>query len=283
MKNWYLPLFCLLLIACEADENNGIENTEVDKEKIELLNQIEQLKLDNQLKDSVLNESLMFFNEIQDNLAKINIKQDQIKIKSGNPEISDDDKEWILQEIQNINFLREENARKVKKLQNQTKQDALKISELQATVDRLIIQIQSQDERIESLQNQLANLDMEYVELFDEYQNQVELALEVMKELNKVFYAYGTLEELIENGVLVKEKGFLGISKKTNLADNMNQKYFEEKDKTSVNEITIIGNDPRILTDHPASSYEWNGNKLKIKDPKSFWRISRYLVVTVKS
>ena len=282
MKNLIYLFLGLALFSCREDNTENTPLGEEDKEMIELRNQVEQLKLENRMKDSVLNESLAFFNEIQENLAKISVKQDQIRIRSTNPEISNDDKEWVLQEIQNINFLREENARKVRSLQKQAKNDALKITELQATIDRLVLQIQSQDERIESLQNQLADLDMEYSELFDQYQEQVELALDVMKELNQVHYAYGTQEELIANKVLVKEGGFIGIGKKTTIADDMNQEYFQHLDKTKTKHITIIGEKPQIITDHPASSYEWQGNKLVIKDANSFWRISNYLVVTVK-
>jgi hypothetical protein len=282
MKNLLYLFLGLALFSCKDDSTENNPLGDEDKEMIELRNQVEQLKLDNRMKDSVLNESLAFFNEIQENLAIINVKQEQIRIRSTNPEISNDDKEWVLQEIQNINFLREENARKVRSLQKQAKKDALQISQLQATIDRLVLQIQSQDERIESLQNQLANLDMEYSELFDQYQEQVELALDVIKEMNEVHYAYGTLEELMANKVLVKEGGFIGIGKKTTIADDMNQEYFQHLDKTKTKQITIIGEKPQIMTDHPASSYEWQGNKLVIKDVNAFWRISNYLVVTVK-
>src|SRR5690554_8177592 len=79
--------------------------------------------------------------------------------------------------------------------------------------DRLVLQIRDRDEQIASLQRTLADLDMEYSELFDEYQEQVELALDVMKEMNTVYYAYGTLDELIANNVLVREGGFIGIGR----------------------------------------------------------------------
>src|SRR5690606_26353698 len=121
----------------------------------------------------------------------------------------------------------------------------------------------------------------EYSELFDEYQQQVELTLDVLKEMNTVYYAYGTLDELIENKVLVKEGGFIGIGKKTNIAEDLNQNYFEQMDKTKIKELNIIGKNPEIITDHPISSYEWKGTKLIILDANKFWKISNYLVITV--
>jgi hypothetical protein len=283
MKNlFYLLPLALLFVACKDDTTGADTDGDVSIEMLDLRNQVEQLKLENRMKDSVLNESIAFFNEIQDNLAKISVKQDQIRIRSNNPEFTNDDKEWVLQEIQNINFLREENARKVRNLQGKVKDQTLKISEMQAMIDRLVLQIKSQDERIEALQNQLADLDMEYAELFDQYQEQVELALDVMKELNTAFYAYGTLDELIANNVLVKEGGFIGIGKKTTISDDLNQKYFQKIDKTKTKQLTIVGEKPQLISDHPSNSYEWQGNKLVIKDPERFWRISKYLVITVK-
>lgn len=110
----------------------------------------------------------------------------------------------------------------------------------------------------------------------------VELALDVMKEMNTVYYAYGTENELIENQVIMKEGGFIGIGRQTNIADDFNEKYFQKLDKTKIKEIKIIGKQPKLATVHPISSYEWKGDKLIIKDTDKFWRISNYLVVIVK-
>lgn len=273
----------VVLSSCKEDPAvNNDSNQESNKEVIELKNKVEQLELENEMKDSVINEAISFFNEIQANLAKINIKEEEIRVRSSNPEITDEDQEWILQEIQNINFLRQQNAQKVRNLQGKISDQTLQIKELESMVDRLVLQIQSRDEEIASLKRTLADLDMEYAELFDEYQEQVELALDVMKEMNTVHYAYGTLEELVENGVLVREGGFIGIGRKTEIADDMNQDYFNHMDKTKTKQITIIGEDPEIITDHPVTSFEWNGNKLVILDADKFWRISNYLVVTVE-
>jgi hypothetical protein len=284
MKNlFFLLLIVALITSCKEDPvEQPTGSTKTDKEVIELRNKIEQLELENQMKDSVLNESIAFFNEVQDNLAKISIKKDQIRVRSDNPEMTSDDQAWILQEIQNINFLREQNAQKIRKLQSQLDGKTLRIEELENMVDRLVLQVQSRDEEIASLKRSLADVNMEYAELFDEYQEQVELALDVMKEMNTVHFSYGTMDELTENGVLVRKGGFIGIGRKTTIADDMNEDYFRHMDKTKTKQINIVGKDPEIITDHPISSYEWKGNKLIILDADKFWRISNYLVVTVK-
>ncbi|MEX2483428.1 MAG: hypothetical protein WED10_02660 [Brumimicrobium sp.] len=282
MKKIIFVFSLFALFACKEETTTDNEPKGENEELIQLRNKVKQLQLDNEVKDSVLNESISYFNEIQENLAKINVKQEEIRIKSSDPEFTNDDKEWVLQEIQNINFLRQQNANKVKSLQGKIKDQTLKISELESMIDRLVLQIKSRDEQIESLQQSLADLDMEYSELFDEYQEQVELAMDVMKELNTVHYAYGTLDELTENGVLVKEGGFIGIGKKTTIADDMNEEYFHHLDKTKTTQLRIVGEKPEMITDHAVGSYEWDGNKLIILNPDKFWRISNYLVITVK-
>jgi DNA repair exonuclease SbcCD ATPase subunit len=281
----YILIFsaALLLFSCQEEPTQTAPVDEQESaELINLRNQLAQMEFESRRKDSVINESIAFFNEIQENLAKITVKEDQIRIKSQNPEISEDEKEWIRQEIQNINYLREENARKIRRLQGQLKEKDLRITELENMINRLTLDVKSRDEKIEALQIMLADRDMEYLELFDQYQEQVELALEVMKELNTVYYAYGTIDELVANEVLVREGGFIGIGKKTNVADNFNKDYFQKMDKTRVKKIKITGNKPQIVTDHPSSSYRWEGNEIVITDPDRFWKISRFLVVQVK-
>lgn len=279
-----LGLLLLFVAACQndTDTDDTLDAPTESAEIVKLRNQVAQLELESSRKDSVLNETFSFFNEVQTNLLKINIKEDEIRVKSSNSELTPEDQEWILQEISNINFLRTQNAKNIASLQKQLASKDTRINELEEMVEGLVRQIQIKDEQIVLLQNRLSDIDMEYANLFDEYQEQVELALDVMKEMNTVYYAYGTENELIENQVIMKEGGFIGIGRQTNIADDFNEKYFQKLDKTKIKEIKIIGKQPKLATVHPISSYEWKGDKLIIKDTDKFWRISNYLVVIVK-
>ncbi len=283
MNKWIIALSTLALFSCKTDNTTTENGANISSEElIKLKNEVNQLRLESQNKDSVINESIAFFNEIQDNLAKISLKKDEIRIKSESPELAPDGRDWIMQQIQEINSLREQNAKRVRQLQGKLKQKDIKISEMQGMIDRLVLQIKSKDEQIESLQNQLADLDIEYSELFDEYQEQVDLALDVMHELNKVYYTMGTQEELMANGVIEQAGGFIGIGKKTDLSDEMNQSYFTAADRTKITQITVIGEKPKLITDHSSSAYKWEENKLIITDYEKFWRISKYLVIVTK-
>ncbi len=285
---FYGGMICLstvFMLSCESPTENNATND--NSEELARLKS-EKRELENRLleKDSILNESILLFNEIEENLAKINLKEDEIRLRSKDVELAEDGKQWILQEIQNINYLREENKKKVSSLNKQLRNNNQKISELEKLITNLNSKIEIQDEEIEVLRAELSDLDKEYVELLEAYQEQSTLAAETIQELNTVYYAYGTFDELEKNGVLVKEGGFIGIGKKTELHDNFNDEYFTEIDMTQVSEIEIDGGEKlKFISDHSSSSYEVSSkgtnHTLKITNPKEFWKVSKYLVVVV--
>lgn len=279
----YFSLLTLFLFSCKQGEP-GTTTTD-DAAVQDLQNQVDQLTLDNAMKDSVINESLAFFNEIKANLEAIGIRKDEIRAISQNDEVSNDDKQWIIEEIQHINYLREENANNLRRLQKQLKESNLKIKELEVMVETLMKDIQWKDEQIALLQNELDNLDKEYSALFDAYQEQA-IELDIMEhKLNRVHYAYGTDKELMDNGVIEKKNGFLGIGKKMTLKEDFNDDYFTEIDATKKKQILIQGNDIRFITYHPKSSYtleeQGSATRINITDASEFWKISKYLVVVV--
>ncbi len=277
-----IGILSIATIACKNDTTES--NVEISAEEIAKLKSDNRL-LQSQLqeKDSVLNESIMLFNEIEENLAKINLKEDEIRFKSKDVELAEDGKQWILQEIQNINYLREANQKKINALNKKLKSSNGKISELEKLITNLQSKIEVQDQEIELLRTELSDLDREYVELLEAYQEQSTLAAETIIELNTAYYAYGSFDELEANGVLVKEGGFIGIGKKTELNDNFNEDYFTKIDITKISEIEINGGKKvKLISDHPSSSYniksEGSKHVLNILDAQKFWKVSKYLV-----
>ena len=279
-----IALLSCVLVSCVQDPTPSGENSS-DGDMVDLQNKVDQLELDNAMKDSVINESLAFFNEIKENLEAIGIRKDEIRALSENDEISSDDKEWILEEIKHINYLREENANNLRRMQNQMKENGLKIKELEVMIESLMKDIQWKDEQISLLQSELDNLDREYSALFDAYQEQSIQIDQITDELNTVYYAYGTEKELKENGVIEKKNGFMGIGKKTFLKDDFNDQYFTKIDATKKNSLMVEGTDIRFITYHPKTSYELveegNRTRVTISDASEFWKISKYLVVIV--
>lgn len=274
------------MFSCQ--EEGGTTDTVAgeSEEMARLKSDMRQLEDQLAAKDSTLNETIMLFNEIEQNLAMINLKEDEIRFRSHDVELEEDGKQWILQEIQNINYLREANAKKVGELNKTLQSKNLQIDELQNMITNLMDKIQVQEEEIEMLRVELADLDREYVELLEAYQEQTEITAETLQELNKAQYAYGSADELEAAGVIVREGGFIGIGKKTLLKDDFNDEYFTEVDITKTNSLQVTGKKIKFITDHSSSSYELisqgENHTIKIIDHKSFWKVSKYLVIVVE-
>lgn len=278
-----LGALLLIVISCKTDPK---DSGNVSGKEQELQNRIAQLELESAMKDSIVNESLIYFNEIKANLEAISVRKDQIQALSENPELSGEDKKWILDEIRRINFLREENARKVVQLNDELSKNGVKIRQLELMIESLLKDIQWKDDQITMLQGELDQLDKEYTRLFDAYQVQ-SLTLDKMREeMNRVHYVYGSEKELTSNKVIEKKNGFIGIGKKTMLRDDFNEQYFTAINAARTKELKIQGSDLRFITDHPVKSYSLESDgkftKLKIHDPSEFWKISKFLVVVVE-
>ena len=282
----FIFLSALTLTVLSSCTSEPTATTGTPKDSMSLENRIAQLEKENAQKDSMINESLEFFREIQSNLESIEVKKDEIRVISNNPEISNDDKQWIMEQIRHINYLREENAKKVVQLNKKLKESGLKIKELNNMIEDLLTNIRARDEQIGLLQDELSSLDKAYSKLFDAYQEKAELVEELTDELNTVYYSYGTEDELVKNQVIERKNGFIGIGKKIKLMDNFNEKYFAKVDMREEKEIFVEGSDLKFITDHPSSSYKLvpigKNTKIKIVNANEFWKVSNYLVVVVE-
>lgn len=287
--NLYFIGLLFLTIGCQNDETpetTGSNSSEdVNAELIELRKTNRSLQGQLAEKDSSLNESIRIFNEIQENIAAIGLKKNEIHMSSNDPEFQEVDKMEILNQIKEINHLREQNQKKVSQLKKQLSSSEAKVSEFETLVDRLMRQISAQDEEIANLRQELNDLDREYTELFDAYKEQTELALETMKELNEAYFAIGTYKELKENEVVVKEGGFIGLGRSEKLKDGFNKNYFTKIDIFKKTSFQVQASKINMITDHPSASYELKENEtsitIEVKEPKEFWKISKYLVIEI--
>ncbi len=284
-KFLYFTIVCLLLMVSCSENSDDSESSSNSAKSIDLQNKIKQLELDNSLKDSVINEALLFFNEIQTNLEAIGIRRKEIQNLTSNPEFSPNDKTWVLEQIRQINYMREDNAGKINQLNAELKKNKFKIKELETMISSMMKDIQWKDEQISLLKSELNQLDSEYSKLFDAYQEKAIQVEYLQTEINAVYYAYGSSSELKQNGVIEKKNGFLGIGKNVSLKDKFNEKYFTKLNAKDKKVITVDGANPRFVTTHPSGSYRMsteNGrSKIAITDVSEFWKISKYLVVVV--
>lgn len=275
----------LILVLFQSCGGNNDNKTEENQEIIKLRNEIRRLENENAEKEALIDESLTVFAEIQENVARIQHKENEIRVQSEFGIKSEGQKEWLIQELKNIQYLRDENNRKISALNKQIQGKEQLIGQLYQMLESLQEKLLVQDALIAELQNSLKSQDSDYSKLFDAYLEQSTIADDSRKELAKAFYVYGSIDELKKNNVIIQSKGFIGMGKKSSLKDGFNEDYFTQINKFEQDKINIIGKKINIVSDHPSSSYQIidkGANKtIQITNVYDFWKISKYLVVIV--
>lgn len=284
LKNVKSVLFVALMVFLFSCKNEELENKIADLE-----NQNTELNNASGEKDDKIENYIQSLNEIYDNLAVIKEKEKIVSsnFNMGNGELNTDIKDLIVNDMGLINNLLEENKQKLAWLQSKLKKSNLKIAELEKMIENMASQLQEKDAEIVSLQTQLANANQQLKVLFEEYNNRLEEIGTQTDKLNTAYYCYGTSKELIAQGVLTKEGGFIGIGKSQKLADDFNKEYFTKVDITLVKSIDLKAKKAKLVTTHASDSYAIEGadgkvDKLVIKNAEKFWASSKYLVIVVE-
>lgn len=286
MKKHFYIFFLLALLSCNSKKSNAPANTDQTDYKLKF----EQLEAENIRKDTLLTESIIYFNEIERNLSSIEFNENEIKRLSKNKEgSSPSDKQALFEKIKLINSLRIENALKMKSLQKHLDTMTVAQTQFKELISRLQQKIHSKDKTIAVLETKLKDVDVKYTELFTDFQDQQKILdekkdenKEIVSKLNSVFYAIGSEKEL-EDNLVIDPKKKLFSSDKYKLNEKMNDQYFTRVNKNEFAELSIHSKKYHLVSNHPESSYviERDGKiaKLKIKDSTQFWKFTKYLVV----
>jgi hypothetical protein len=248
-------------------------------------------------RDSLMNDMIETFNQIEQNLAFIKEQRNVIAINSNNPEVEPNKKEQIIQDVQDLANLLQESKIRLDKLNRQLKASGVKITSLEKQIASLNDSLLTRNNEVLNLAQELEKKNYE-VTVLTEQLTAIETVKEqqdvVIKEqesaindLNKGFYVMGSAKELKEKGVITKEGGVLGIGKTKNLSTQANTSYFTEFDIRQLSSIAIDAKEAKLITEHPAGSYEFvtEGEKvasLTIKDNAAFYKFSKYVVIETK-
>jgi hypothetical protein len=245
-------------------------------------------------RDSVINDWVLTFNQIENDLKTIKQKENLITLQSSDAEFSKDKKQQILDDVTYINTLLEKNKKKIATLNAQLKKSGIEIKGLQDKIAELEVSMKQRDDEIASLKMSLVNKDFEVGQLnttLTELQMAVTQKDEKINnqtdELNKAFIVYGTSKDLKEKGLISKDGGFLGLGKTESLQENFSDSLFTQINVTETKTIPVNSKNAKLVTEHPANSYELireNDDKIayiEIKDPDQFWKISKYAVVEI--
>ncbi len=254
-------------------------------------------------RDSTINDFMMAFNEIDDNLTFINSRRNQLSLEAAN-EMDLDRKTTILNDIKLMDSMLVASSRHIEDLEKRLKDSGVKMRSFEnriaalnktmlensAEMDVLRQSMEEKDYQIAGLNTRLEMYEA-VVEEKDEVIRVNEYTIEEkeqeLNQLNKAWYTMGSFRELKEHGILSRTGGVLGIGSTKELQQNFSNDYFTSLDIRDTKMIPIASKSARVISDHPEDSYELiveDGliTALVIENPEEFWKISKYVVVETK-
>ncbi|GHV29748.1 hypothetical protein FACS1894177_01160 [Bacteroidia bacterium] len=279
-------LFCgilaLILTSC------GKNSTEYKTLKA----QHDSLLVVNAQNTAELDEIVSLLNEVEENFNSIKTAENYLAVQSSAPgELSPSVKDKIRANMQLVTETLSKNKEKIAELEKKLKGSAIQSKQLQQTLNNLRTQLDEKTMALVALNEELERKDRKISELSDNittlskdvqdlraYSNAQQETIDTQaKELNAVYYCFGTAKELKNQGIL--KDGQLGSS--------FNKDYFiRVKDLNKLQVVPLYAKKGTLISKHPDGSYEFVkvANKqveLKILDSKNFWSLTKYLVVQV--
>lgn len=289
MKKVALVCVCTVLLA-----SCGQNSAEYKKLKAEN----DSLKLENVKTTSELNDMLTTLNEVETNFQSIRDAENYLNIQQQqDSELTPSSREQIKKNMELITETLKKNKEQISKLEEQLKKSNIKSASLRKTIDRLSAELDQKTTMIVALQEDLARKNVRIQELdqmVSELNENVEdLSVQTKaqkeklaaqdKELNTVYYCFGTSKELKDQKIL---SGGGLFSKSKVLQPGFNKEYFLAVDMRELTEIPLFAAKAKLESTHPEGSYEFVKDEddnltLKITDPKTFWSLGKYLVIEV--
>ena len=252
----------------------------------------DSLALANAKTTSDMEEILSLLNEVEDNFKDIKSAENYLSVQSNNPgELTLSTKDKIHADMKFVTETLDKNRQKIAELEKKLKSSSLQSTQLQQTIDNLRLELdqktmalvalndelERKNQQISELSTSVNDLSKNVQELRTQSDAQQKTIVQQKKIITTVYYCYGTSNELKKMGVLVN--GQLG----TNFdSDN----FIKVNDLNDLQIIQLLAKKAKLVSKHPDGSYQFvkdpnNQIALRILDPKSFWSLTKYLVVLV--
>jgi len=254
-------------------------------------------------RDSTINDLMLTFNEIDDNLTFINSRRNHLSLEAAQ-EMDGDRKTTILKDIILMDSMLVASSRHIDELEKRLKDSGVKmrsfenrIASLNKTMMENSTEMDVLRQSLEEKEYQIAGLNTR-LEMYEAVVEQKDETIRVneytidekqqqLNHLNTAWYTMGSFKELKEQGILSRTGGILGIGSTKEIQQNFSNEYFTSLDIRETKTIPVASKSARVISDHPDDSYEFvyeNGliTALVIENPEEFWRISKYVVVETK-
>jgi len=291
MKNFKYFFLSLITISCVSNsETVSEESRRIDSlqsvlsSKDQAINSLEFQKLND---DSIVNLYALYIQKIKDNINEINKQELIINNKKNNPDFIEKDTTDIIKSIIILSKKLQENESMILALNNAVKLEKDKNSQFVSKVTDLREEIAQSNREVYYLKEELNSMNASFEAIFKKYNLQNKKISDLNQKLNEVAYVIGSKSELLDNGVLTKSGGLIGIGKTRKLNSDLNTDYFTYVSKYKFQNIPLGYKTVRLMTAHPTNSYRLSTSNeiidsLIIINQDDFWRNSKFLVVEVK-
>jgi chromosome segregation ATPase len=287
MKKIVLLLACVGIIALTACNRNANKLKDAQAQNSELN---DSLQTANAEKDSLMslvtdiNNGMMQIRDMEQLMSSTNLntesadKKQQIKDNMVVIEQALQDRRQKLEQLEarlkKSSAYSDKMKSTIESLKKQLAEQESTIADLQAQLKAAHIQIAGLNTRVDSLNTVNANVNREKKAAQDE-------SVRIANELNVCYYAIGSKSELKKNNII--QTGFL---RKTKIMESDYEKsYFTKADKRTLSEINLHAKKAKVLSKHPAGSYQIvdnGGSKvLQITNATKFWELSNFLIVQI--
>ncbi|MFB6343050.1 hypothetical protein ACE1ET_15080 [Saccharicrinis sp. FJH62] len=242
-------------------------------------------------RDTEINQFISDFNDIQTNLDSIKKIENLVKVKSGNKEISSTTKDEIIQDLIQLQQLLDENKKLVDKLKGMRVADSRKLKSLQKTISLLEKQITDKDNelaalnaKIETLNIDVSDLKSTLEQLNQESERKSQELLQRENMMNQAWYIVESTDSLIDQQIVEKTGGFIGLGKTLKVSQSLNKEDFTMVDIRSFSSVPVNAKKAKLLTVHPEGSFHFENAEKSVEsfvidDPQAFWSVSKYLVI----
>jgi len=291
-KNLWFSIAAIALVVIASALLFVYGNNYYNDKYSELKNQNQDLNQKLEYRDSLVNEWVNTFNEIENDLITMQEKEDLLKINSTDPELTKDVRERVISEIKQLNSMLKDNKAKIASLNRKLRNSGMEIASLKEKVIKLENAVEKRDRSIADLKFELIENDFKLKDLnmtLDSLDQEILRKTHEIQwhktQLNRAYYALGNTKELKEKGLLEKEGGFLGLlGKSKTVSTSLSVEKFHPININNTNKIAINAKKAEIISDHPSNSYEFVSNDsliayIEIKNPEEFWKITKYAVV----
>ena len=276
-----------------------------DKEKMsQMQSELAETNAELKERDSLMTTYIDFVTEIEKNLNEIREREALIELTNDNMALSEEDsRAKLIKDIKTINALMEENKQKIAVLNSRLNNADGKLKKFRSLIAQLEKNLEAKETELvalndqlaemtqnnEKLQQQVDSISSESTEQREMIAKQSEKMDSLDVELHTAYFVTGSVKELENKQLIVKEGGVLGLGSVQKLASSLDKDQMIPIDIRQTHSIDLDSKKVELVSNHPEESYEIIMNdenkemdKLMIVDPDLFWSTSKYLVVVKK-